>query len=39
MSWDVLQSFGQMLNAVNLKEKGGDKRSPATRKKSGAKDE
>lgn len=39
MSQDVLQSFGQMLNAVNLKGKGGDKGSPATRKRSGTKDE
>lgn len=28
-----------MLNAVNLKEKGGDKGSPVTRKRSDAKDE
>lgn len=36
----MLQPFGQMLNTVNLdKKKKGDKRSPATRKRPGAKDE
>jgi len=32
----MLRPFGQMLNAVNLEE---IKRSPATRKRAGAKDE
>lgn len=34
-----MQPFGQMLNAVNLEEKGADQKIPAARKGPGAEDE